>query len=132
MSDRRADLPISNTERPKTDETQGPNIDPNRLQTAIPLLTEVVVPGHALAEAAKTTSVDTASTRAEDTHRAEQELLERLIPTVGALLERSVYEALSRAGHQIVSHTLTQLQQRIVRMPEEAATTSIPQAPEKS
>lgn len=132
MSDKRVDLPATNTERLEAAAVRSPSIAPNQPQTIIPLLSAVVIPGAALAEAAKSTLADAPSAPAEDTARTEQQLFERLIPKIGALLEGSVHEALSGAGQQIVRGVLTQLYQHISTMSEKATITSMPQAPEKS
>lgn len=126
------DLPSTDTERPEAAETPAPRIDQNQLQTAIPLLSEVMVPGAALAGAVKTVSAGARSTVAGDTRCAEQQLLERLVPKVGELIEVSVRQALSGASHQIVRHILTQLHQQISTMPEKVTPTPMQQTSEDS
>lgn len=126
------DRPNSNTDQRKVTETATSQADENPLQTVIPLLSEVVVPGAALAEAVKTVAADARSTPPGGDRGAEQQLLERLLPKVGELIEVSVREALSAASHQIVRNVLTQLHHQIATMPQEQTATTLQQPPAKS
>jgi hypothetical protein len=126
------DLPSSNIDHQKATETPTSHSDENQLQTVIPLLSEVVVPGAALAEPVKTVAADARSTPADDDRGAEQQLMERLLPTLGKLVEVSVREVLSEASQQIVRNVLTQLHHQISAMPQERTATPIQQSPAKS
>ena len=110
--------------------TPSPDLDQSPPQSAIPLLSEVVIPGAAVAEAADTISWDTRSSPADPTASADQRLLEQLLPKVGELIAVSVREALSGASDQIVRNVLIQLRQKISTVTEEIESASRPPPPD--
>jgi len=112
---------------PALNVDQDPDQDP--LQTAIPLLSDVVIPGAALAEAVKTVTADARCMPTDDTQHCEQQLMERLLPKIGELIELSVREALFEASRQVVHKVLSQLHHQILTMPQEQTATATQQSP---
>lgn len=123
-------LPNPETESRKTAETPTPFLDQNRQHTAVPLLSDVVIPGAVLTEAVKTASANTArSMPADHIRTGERQLLGQLGPRIGALIELSIREALSGASDQIVRNVLIRLHRQLSALPANATETPTPETP---
>lgn len=116
--------PSTDTEHELGAKAPNASIDQHPLQSATPLLSEVVIPGTALAPGIKAVALDdrSAASRVErrnDANDAEQQLLEQLLPRVGKLVDASVRDALSGASQKIVDNVLRQLQHQFSAMAQE-------------
>lgn len=111
MNDTPPAAPPADTLYREADETSDPDADHHLPPSTIPLLSEVVIPGAALAAAVQSASTSARSLGLDDPDPscAEWQRLGNCLPKVAESIETSVRETLAQAGQAIVQAVMAQI-----------------------
>ncbi|MGF1613789.1 MAG: hypothetical protein ACFCVA_07680 [Gammaproteobacteria bacterium] len=132
MNDTPLAAPPADTLYREADQTSHPRADHGLPPSTVPLLSEVVIPGAALAAAVQAASTDARSLALEDPSCTEGQRLGHSLPEVAESIETSVRETLAQAGQAIVQAVMAQIHPHSAISAHAKATPAPPPPPEGS